>query len=385
MKLKVILVALSFFAIIGCRKNVEPDGVSSIEIISSDTEFSDRGGLGIIRFSTIGIEEGTVRAESSEQWLTILEVAGNRVSYVLAPNQETEPRSACITIIADRISEAVTVSQKAGTAVPDDGGDEGEDDPEPSQPLSYSSFGCDADACQSEPIVLTDYAVSQWGEWDYEKDGDWFEVTRTENQFTISVSENTTGTDRRGSISIKAGDGTVPLIFAVTQTRFSGKDLSGHYVLRFGGGYWLMDFIRDTDGFKVKAVGSDSNRKTEDYSLSLGYVSNGDGGPKITFKLPQALGISDGKRLMLYATDPEGYYSITEDLGYELVYAGTPEKLIFDFAAEEDAYRRGFPYGFSGLFLMKGTISEDWMEPVEGKECLQLLKWGKGSHGGYMN
>ncbi len=376
---KLLLTILCAFVLLGCRKEIS---IVSIEISSYSAEFPAKGGPGSISFELTGPFEGVVKAESSENWLTILETTNSGASYVLGPNDEFEPRTAVITVSAGDISRSVTVSQEAALQDIPDKGDEIQ---KPVEFLSHSSFGCDADGCASETVSLTDYAEEQWGDWNYEKEGDWFEVTRNGNQFTISVQENTTGDDRRGCVFIKSTDGTVLLAFDIVQTHFSYDDLIGHYVLKFGAeDYWVMDFIKDEVGFAVKAVGTTASlRKTENHSLKFNYVGSGDNAPKMMLKLPQMLGTVDDQRLMLYATDQEGYYSVSENLGYELVYTGTTERMCFDFVTEKDVYWKGFPSGFSGLFLMKGLYCEDWIEPSDENTALQIVKWREGSHDGF--
>ncbi len=378
---RVLFILLCIFTLMGCRKDIS---VVSIEISSYRADFPSKGGTGEILFQVANFS-GTVTAESSRDWLTILGVTNSEVSYVLGPNDSEEPRSADVTVTAGNVFQTVTVSQEGKVIEPEE--DEGEDVRMPVEYLTHRSFGCDAGGCVSETVSLTDLAVEQWGEWSYENVGDWYEVTRNGNSFTFSVPENRTGEDRHGSIAIKGADGAELLTFAVMQTHFSYGDLAGHYVLQFGAGnYWVMDFVEEGEGFAAKAIGTTGGiSKTEGYSLRLGYVASGDRAPKMTLNLPQMLGTVDGKRMMLYATDPEGYYSLTGNLGYELICSGDGDKMAFDFVAEKEAFWKGFPYGFSGLFLVKGTVGEDWMEPLEGQECLRLVEWGKGSHDGYIN
>ncbi len=300
-------------------------------------------------------------------WLEVT-VFDGRIGFAAEPNFTDAGRSATIILSSEWISYEVAVYQDFVTTF-----------------LSCSSFGCDKGAYVSEPVTIADYAVGCVGNWSCESDSDWYSVEITGDSFVISVPENATGTDRRGNIFVKNSAGTVISAIPVVQTCFTSRDLSGHYVMQFGDGdYWLMDLVEEGNGFAVKAIGSSANlKKTDGYSLRLDYVPAGEGAPKMTLKLPQMLGTLEGQRMMLYAIDPEGYYSVTENLGYELLYKGTADKLCFDFVTEEDAYWKGFQDGFSGLFLMRGTLVEDWMEPSGGKESLQIVKWGEGSHNGF--
>ncbi len=297
-------------------------------------------------------------------WLTVT-VADGAITFKAEVNISGKERFATVGINTGSRSYDVQVCQKPVETI-----------------FSYESFGCDMSSCVSGPIVMADYISEFLGYWDFSADADWFTVNRTGDDFTLSIQENTTGVDRSGNIVIRDASGTVISTFAVSQTHFSYDDLSGVHALRFGeDDYWIMDFMKENGGFAVKAVGSRSGfHKTEGHSLRLAYVSCGDGGPKIMLKLPQMLGTVDGEQMMLYATTPDGYYSLTENLGYELLYYGTPDNITFDFVTEDTAYLKGFHSGFNGLFLMKGTKNEDWLVPRTGQDRLRIVKWGAGNH-----
>ncbi len=438
----------------GCKGDaVDPP---EIEIVSSDTEFSAKGGTGRIVFHVSGKLTEPVRASSSMDWLSILEVNDSEVSFVLAPNPKLYDRHAVVTLTAGTDVETVNILQ---TYVSFDleGGDsnkieidhwgnrvvelsydisEGIPDYEisydessaggwlhvtvaegkvtfradmnlsgaeryatvrlgtdlisyevrVSQPpvisvFNYTMFGCDAGDCVSGTIMLQEKLLQEISGWSVERDSDWFDVDAVGEGIVISVEGNTTGQDRSGKVLLKDGDGKVFSHLDVRQTGFSTEYLTGAYLLNFGDGdYWLMDFIKEDGGFAAKVVGFSGTRKTEDYSLKLGYTPFGDMGPKMNIRLPQNLGTLDGRRMMLYATTPDGYYSLTENLGYELIYTDAEDDAAFDFRTEEAVYMKDFPYGFSGLLLMRGTVGEDWMEPVQGKERLRIIKWGKNNH-----
>ncbi len=247
--------------------------------------------------------------------------------------------------------------------------------------LSHKSFGCDSSSYPSERIVMPDYVADFLGGWDFVSDSDWFTVSRTGNELSLSIPANTTGADRSGNIAIKDVSGTVIHNLPVLQTHFSGNDLLGQHVLKFGdGNYWLLDFIDAEGGFAVKALGNDNLFKTEGYGLRLDYVSSGESAPKMVLDLPQRLGMFDGKDLMLYATFPDGYYSLTEGLGFDLVYSGNADRISFDFTSEESVYEKGFDSGFVGLFFLRGMSKEDWIVPGGEQDCLRLIKWGYGNH-----
>ncbi len=312
----------------------------------------------------IPVSEITYADGGTSQWLDVI-VEEGKVTFKAEPNLGQEERGATVVLTSEWISYTVRLNQKFVTSM-----------------LSYESFGCDACECVSGRITVADYAVDHLGDWELERDADWYGVARTEDSFTISVQENTTGKDRVGEILIKDAAGTVVSAFKVMQTHFSYENLSGIHVLRFGeGDHWVMDFMKVDGGFAVKAVGTTSDlHKTEGHNLKLAYVSCGDRAPKMVLKLPQMLGSVDGKPMMLYATSPDGYYSLTENLGYELVYSGAAGAVAFDFVTEEAAYGKGFHYGFNGLFLLKDTVGEDWIVPREGQERLRLVKWKGGNH-----
>ncbi len=189
------------FATVSVTQNAY--GTPEISVGVSEWHAPAKGELSIEITVECSLDDYTV--EASESWLTV-EKTAEGISVVAAENEETEERNASVTVTADNgvrsASATVEVTQDAKAYVT----------------FSEETLSFYADESSSTVEVTSNY------DWTLvEPTDDWFTVESDGEVLTVSVSENTSGSDREGIVTVTAGDGAENVVEAQFTISQSGE------------------------------------------------------------------------------------------------------------------------------------------------------------------
>lgn len=186
----VLLVAVS------CVEEESPE--TYLQIVQSDIDFDAAGGSGEILIST---NAASVEASSDKSWVTVDGTSSESVRFTVSSSDREFSRVANLTITADGVSQAVTISQMG--LIFDIASDELSDGLEiaatgGSVSFAYSTTG-------DEPVITIP------------ETDDWLSCTVADGTVTLSAGVNLSGADRSTEVSVAAGWKTMSL--SVSQTR----------------------------------------------------------------------------------------------------------------------------------------------------------------------
>jgi len=91
--------------------NIKQSG-ATLTIVESKLDFENGGGKGEILLETTFPE---VTVEENADWVTIDIASPQKVTYTVAPNTTTDPRTATLKLLAGEISQPLTISQKCAS------------------------------------------------------------------------------------------------------------------------------------------------------------------------------------------------------------------------------------------------------------------------------
>ncbi len=286
-------------------------------------------------------------------------VEGSTVLFRSGINTTDGERSADVTISQGNMSGTITFIQ------------------EPAVVMNASSFGCDAGENVSGTFVLEDFFVNAFPDWNV-TGNDWITPVKDSNSFTIKVSENTTGQNRTGLVSLVDGEGILLSTLSVTQTWFGYDSLMGDYTLLFTDknkkdGEWTISLSAHPESESsysasvISKDGTDISYYCPD--IRFDYVANGTEGPKLEFTGPQYF---EGQKIYLMAISTEtGEAAEGYDVGYDLFYSESGGKPRFDFTPNAMA-RLKYPLGLSGFGIYKNGGSVWEFKPRKGTDCLSM-------------
>ena len=180
-------------------------------------------------------------------------------------------------------------------------------------------------------VVPTEYLALAASSWDVITDDAWITVSKNGNEsFTVTVSENTTGSLRTGTIDLKSADGQVLFSLPVSQKIYSYEFFLGTWTMNYTDSETqeetsltvTLSATEDRTGYTMNGLRYNG--------LAIGYDDSGSS-PKLTM-LMQYIGYNGTYYVYLCPWDADaGYYTWQEGTGADLVYNmnETEQALIF--------------------------------------------------------
>lgn len=168
-------------------------------------------------------------------------------------------------------------------------------------------------------VTPTEYLALVSATWDVKTDDDWITLTKEADKFTVSLTENTSGALRNGSVKVVSGEGAELLSIPVSQKIYSYKFFIGNWALVYGEG----------DAVLAK-ISADPNGSKDSYRMSLagfdvvvGYEDRG--AAAVLTIVSQSIGRYnyDGGQadISLFPTTTSGSnFSTAKGIGYDCIY-----------------------------------------------------------------
>ena len=372
-KILLTVIVLPVFVLSGCIGEEAPEAY--LDIVAVDKEFPAAGGAGEVVISTSGAE---ISAVSDRSWLTVDGADAASVRFTVGQSNEEFSRTANITISADGVSQVVNIVQMGAIlSVGDEplemdaGG--GEIAIECYSNIAEIKVEIDQDwlsyTVENSTVVLSagpnlegedlTATVSVGGTWKdpvritvtqpmvtifeqrtlaFSRDEDAVELQKTEfydemeqgltvsasdewitynmETSTVSVTENTSGAARSGSISFINADGKTVQTITVSQLMYCYSYFLGDWKFRYstadGGSVIEEDVVLEEN-----ADGTGYVMSGLEYDIELGYDEEAG---KLTMVF-QYVGMSGDRYVFVCARTSGGTYSWTEGYGLDLIFS----------------------------------------------------------------
>ena len=338
-KILLTVIVLPVFVLSGCIGEEAPEAY--LDIVAVDKEFPAAGGAGEVVISTSGAE---ISAVSDRSWLTVDGADAASVRFTVGQSNEEFSRTANITISADGVSQVVNIVQMGAIlSVGDEplemdaGG--GEIAIECYSNIAEIKVEIDQDwlsyTVENSTVVLSagpnlegedlTATVSVGGTWKdpvritvtqpmVSASDEW--ITYNMETSTVSVTENTSGAARSGSISFINADGKTVQTITVSQLMYSYSYFLGDWKFRYstadGGSVIEEDVVLEEN-----ADGTGYVMSGLEYDIELGYDEEAG---KLTMVF-QYVGMSGDRYVFVCARTSGGTYSWTEGYGLDLIFS----------------------------------------------------------------
>lgn len=166
-------------------------------------------------------------------------------------------------------------------------------------------------------VTPTEYLAMASATWDVQTADDWITLNKEADKFTVTLTENTSGALRRGTVKVVSGEGTELFTIPVSQKIYSYEFFIGN---------WTMVYNNNK---KAAAVTLTANEDRTGYIMSglaldmeLGYVDSGSA-PKLTWVM-QYLGSANASThyfLCPWYLAGEGNFTWLAGAGADLIYS----------------------------------------------------------------
>lgn len=293
MKKTINLLAITLYLILtGCGD--DDATVSTLRVISADTNYTVSGGTGIIEVEAIG----EILAESNKSWCQV-NVSNNVITVTVAPMKDISGRTALVTITSGTESTAIPVTQTGDAFICD---------------MEDSEFDAEGGSVSFKLETVREYTIS--GITD-----DWISCKVDNNILTITAKPAPTGTIRAQDISIMVGNYKL-------KSTFTQANISGEYQVLYTykeeryTGSCIIDFTEQKGLYIFQPSEMPINNP-----FNVMY-NNG----KLSISFGQYLGVLSGYYLYLCAYDAVGTLSWGENIQYVALPEYDSEgKLTFEF------------------------------------------------------
>lgn len=242
--------------------------------------------------------------QSAEQWLSAT-VAEGAIRLTAALNY-TGARSAVITITQGWKPIEITVTQEMVDL------------------LDVKELVLDREQA-TITVTPTEYLAMAAASWDIASDNTWISLSKNGREsFTVTVSENTTGSFRSGTVDLKSDGGEVLFSLNVSQKTYSYEFFLGDWMMNYGSGLNVQVMLsadpEDTDAYIMTGL--------RNYPVHVGYEDRGETAA-LTITCPQFFGTvnyttssSTGTaNLYLFPTTTSATgFNRSEGIGYDCIY-----------------------------------------------------------------
>lgn len=191
--------------------------------------------------------------------------------------------------------------------------------------VDKSAISLDREAA-TVTVAATEYMEFVGENWSVSTDAEWLTLTKDQaDSFTVAVDENTSGTQRTGTIDVKLDNGDVLCTVTVSQKIYSYEFFLGD---------WTMHYDSDTELTVTLSANEDQTSYTMSglyYDIVVEYDDSGSV-PKLTM-LRQYIGYTGTYYIYLCPWDAEsGYYTWGEGYGADLTYNmdESDQQLLFE-------------------------------------------------------
>lgn len=168
-------------------------------------------------------------------------------------------------------------------------------------------------------VTPTQYLAIASATWDVQTDDGWITLTKEADKFTVSLTENTTGALRNGTVKVVSGEGAELASISVSQKIYSYEFFPGNWALVYGDSKVVPATISaDPDGSKEFYIMTLNN-----FEVIVGYEDRGSAA--VLTIVSQVMGRYnyDGGQAdisLLPTTDKSTSFNTAEGIGYDCIY-----------------------------------------------------------------
>lgn len=208
-------------------------------------------------------------------------------------------------------------------------------------------------------VTPTKYLALASATWDVQTDDDWITLTKEADKFTVSLTENTSGALRNGTVKVVSGEGVVLMSIPVSQKIYSYEFFLGNWALVYGDSNAVLATISaDPDGSKEFYIMTLNN-----FEVIVGYEDRGAvAALTIVSQFMGRYNYQGGQAdISLFPTTTSGSnFSTAEDIGYDCIYVLNQGNDMLIPQANEATKKLGLT--INGLiFAGQDTKSGDWI------------------------
>lgn len=206
----------------------------------------------------------------------------------------------------------------------------------------------------TKTVKPTEYLAMATTSWTVSTTSSWITLNKTDESFTVEVSENTSGKLRNGKIDLKNSDGDVMCSVNVVQKSYSYKFLLGQWTMTYDGGKThIVNIVQNKENesyllnnwFANGVVVSYEDTGTDAY-LKIDYQYMGRSGQYYVHLVPlfgESLTVEDGVGMKFTYKDEKTLEAVGDDYSGDVISG-------FQFAAFSSQTPSGNAYvgGFKG-------------------------------------
>lgn len=169
-------------------------------------------------------------------------------------------------------------------------------------------------------VTPTEYLALAASLWDVRTNDSWITLAKTDDSFTVSLSENTSGALRHGTVELVDSDGNVLTTVAVSQKIFSYRFFLGTWTMNYGSNQavsvTLAENPDDASSYIMTGLSS--------FTILIGYEDRGETAA-LTITCPQYMGrynYNNGQAdIFLLPTTTSGTsFNTSEGIGYDCIF-----------------------------------------------------------------
>lgn len=173
----------------------------------------------------------------------------------------------------------------------------------------------DREAATDIVVTPTEYLALVSATWDVKTDDDWITLNKEADKFTVSLTENTSGALRNGTVKVVSGEGVDLMSIPVSQKIYSYEFFIGNWTMVYNNNRTAPVTLaanEDQTGYIMSGLALD---------MELGYVDSGNS-PKLTWVV-QYLGSANASThyyLCPWCLAGEGEFTWAPGAGADLIY-----------------------------------------------------------------
>lgn len=221
----------------------------------------------------------------------------------------------------------------------------------------------DREAATDIVVTPTEYLAMASATWDVQTDDAWITLNKEADKFTVSLTENTSGALRNGTIKVVSGEGEELTLISVSQKIYSYEFFLGVWIMVYAESQGIpVTFAEDPEGPTGYIADIDG------FEVFIGYEDRGTTAA-LTITTPQYMGLynytsggvpAQANIFLLPTTTTGTNFNTATGLGYDCIYNLDEAQQIL--LPQANAVTTAAGLTINGLILAgQNTVTNSWV------------------------